>query len=387
MAKDAQFCCRPSFPRTAELQGGKLMKNHRWVVSFVLLLSFFMACGNTIWANSAPSTALAPDATLEITGPDIRIILTAEEMLGRTQTTLTCKSLNSAGNFSEAVVTGFSLHDLLAENGIDLAKVSSMNFVASDGYVMAVPAEVYADHDVYILLNMNGQDLTYPRSCLPEQRSMYWVKGLIKIELTMEEPIELASPKVTKISFFREAIQGFEGVELHNRGTKVTAYPLARYFAELGHELPTQPVTLIARDGFQKTETAKIFLENHVTLEAELGREADLPLYFSEDLKPGMKVKQLDLVIAANDAVYFGLETTVSELFELAGMVDAESYLFVANDGYAVEIPAAAIPFGKIYPDEKKGYLRAEFTGYSLSELPGKGKVKYLTTIEAVISK
>lgn len=328
--------------------------------------------------------ALSPSAALEITGPGIDIRLSSEQMLSLQQTTFSTMNISSSGHVTDVVVTGFSLTSLLGDHGLDMAGITSINLIASDGYVMSAPAETYADADVYIMLNRDGDDLEYPRSCLPDQRSMYWVKNLAKIELTPgESAAQHKQGSIKRIGFFREALSELGAVELNNRGNAVRAYPLAAYFETFGKEMPQLPVTIIARDGHVKTEVAEIFLASYVTFEAEADRESDLPLYFSEDMSLGMRVKQLDLVLSGEEAIFFGSEIPVSSLFELVGMAEAESYRFVASDGFLVEIPAEAIPFGTIYTDESKGYIRAKFDGYDLSDVPGGGKVKYLIAIES----
>ncbi len=330
------------------------------------------------------TTALATDAKLEIVGDDVNITLNAEEMAGLPQETFTTTTVSSSGEVSEVTVTGFSVNDLLAEHGVDLLEIASLNFVAADGYVMSAPAETYADTHVYVMLSRDGEDLEYPRSCIPEQRTMYWVKNLAKIELS-PDGLATAGDKsqVTNIAIFREGIKDLEPTMLDNRGTQSASYSLMEYFEQFCRALPDKPVTMVAQDGFEKTETAEIFLESYVTLDPESEDKDDSPLYFSQETSMGMRVKHLDLVISGEDAVYFGSEISVADLFELVGMAEAESYRFVAGDGYVTEIPSDAIEFGTIYTDPEKGYMRAKFDGYDFGGAAGGGKVKYLVAIEA----
>jgi hypothetical protein len=370
------------------------MKKRYLFVTLVLLITvLFSACNkadvgtadNTAGESAVSAPGLSADAVLEIAGDEVSITLDAAQMLERPQETFTCTNISSSGEVTEVSVTGFSLNDLLAENGVDLKDVSSINLIASDGYVMSAPAEVYAGTGVYIMLKRDGEELEYPRSCIPEQRSMYWVKNLSKIELlTGEAGASQEQAGVKKISIFREAVTQLEPVELNNRGYKVASYSLRDYFEKIVNDVPAAPVTMIALDGFKKTETPEIFLANYVTLEAEPGEEDDLPLYFSEEISDGMRVKQLDAVISSGEAVYFGSEITVPDLFKMVGMKEAGKYNFIASDGFVSEIPADAIPFGTIYPDEEKGYIRAKFDGYDFGDVRGGGKVKYLVAIEAV---
>ncbi len=352
----------------------------RGKIALVFLLSLAVTC--LLWSGvvlAQPSLSLREDARLEIVGAGLDLVLDQQSLLSRPLETFKCRHISSSGEVYEAEVTGFSLGSLLAENGLDLAQIASLSFVASDGYVMAVPAEIWADQAVYIMLARDGEGLEYPRSCIPEQRSMYWVKNLTKIELVPTEELALQlQVSVKRISFFREAVQEMEPVELNNRGELVSAYGLQDYFQQFALALPEAPVTMAALDGLEKTEKPEIFLSSYVTLDSEAA-----PLYFSEEMNLGMRVKQLDVVIAGEDAIYFGSQASLEELFARVGMREAANYLFTASDGFQVRIPAEAIPYGEVYPDEKGGYLRVRFEGFDLSGVQGGGKVKYVIAVEA----
>jgi hypothetical protein len=166
-----------------------------------------------------------------------------------------------------------------------------MNLVASDGYQMAAPKETYAESGVYIALAIDGEYFDAPRSCLPDQRAMYWVKYLTTIELVSDDTGDTAATDVTKVQMFRELMGGMESETLDNRGYDVQAFSLNTFFSDYMDALPSAPVTITAQDGFEKTETADVFLSCSVTYEAEEGNEGDLPLYFSEDLSDGMRVQ------------------------------------------------------------------------------------------------
>lgn len=177
------------------------------MLALVISLIFTGCSGKTkeIAVDSAAlSVPLANDAQLEIVGSGIGITLSADEMRARVQETLNCTNISSSGDVAEETVTGFSLDMLLAEHGIEMTDVLSLNFIASDGYIMAAPAGLYNDNPVYILLKRYGENLEYPVSCLPNQRAMYWVKGLVKIEVELAEFSLQQRTNVQKVSLFRE---------------------------------------------------------------------------------------------------------------------------------------------------------------------------------------
>lgn len=349
----------------------------------LLVCILALSLGLTACGPKEAEVALAPDATLQIVGAGMDVTLTADDLLARERETFECSSISSSGDVSQVAVTGFSLQAILAEHDVAWDDLESLNFVAADGYVMAVPMADVGE-DAFVLLNYEGDPLEYPRSCIPDKRSQYWVKNLSKVELvTASGAAEGETASVERIHFFREGVSALEPEELNNRGFKVPAYSLRAYFEKHLGQLPDQPLTMVALDGFRKTETPEVFFDNYVTLVAEEGEEDDLPLYFSETISDGMRVKQLDLVISpTGDAIYFGNDIKVSDLFAAVGMPQAETYRFVASDGYALDVPTDAIEFGKIFADEEKGYLRASFDGWEGAS--GGGKVKYLLAIEAV---
>ncbi len=355
------------------------------VLLVLMLIAAFSACTKEAVTTDEPAAGgLAEDAVLEITGEGLELSLTAEDMQARELETFSCNNIDSNGEVTQVTVSGFSLDTVFQENGTSLDKTSSLNLIGSDGYVMSAPAEEYAENGVYILLNYEGDNLEYPRSCIPDKRAMYWVKDLAKIEMIFGQAGDSAAAAgVDQIDIFREGVTALEAEMLNNFGFEVSSYSLKSYFEQYIGELPTDPLTMIARDGFEKTETADVFFQNFVTLEAEEGEEGDLPLYFSETISDGMRVKQLDFVISGTNAIYFGSEITVPELFEAAGMKEAESYSFIASDGFETLVPADALEYGLIYADEEEGYMRASFEGYDWGDTKGGGKVKYLLTIKA----
>lgn len=378
------------FPKNS-FGGDKMKKKCLIIVSVLLISCLFWGCGQEETASgpegsASQITTLAGDAQIEIIGEDLHISLDAEEILARPHETFSCTNISSSGEVATEKVTGFSLDELLLEQGIDMKDVTSLNFVATDGYMIAAPADLFAETPVYIIYKRyDDEALEYPSACIPNQRAMYWARELIKVEVTAQKTAAKANEATVKrISIFREGINELQATALDNQGYKVNSYSLAAYFEEFLPALPQKPVTMIARDKFEKTETPEVFLGAYVSLEAEKGKEEETPFYFSEDMPPGMRVKYLDIVLAGEDAIYFGNEIALAELFSAVGMEEASAYMFTASDGWTVEIPADAIPFGRILMEENEGYTRACFADYDKGTLPGQGNIKYLLAIEAL---
>lgn len=339
----------------------------------------FTGC-STSQQSSGTTAALKDDAVVEIVCEDTTITLTKDDLLSREQVSIETTNIDSKGDVSEVRAKGISLSKILEENGFDLYSSSSVNMTASDGYVMNAPVTEYKDEDIYLLLSLNDEELEYPRSAIPGKRSMYWVSLLTKVEVLFGETSQGTTTgtstlgNVTEIQMFAENVNSMTAQTLKDGSEEVSAYSLQEYFdAYLDGECADNLV-MKASDGFEKTETKDVFLSAFVTFEGE-----DAPHYFSETMKPGMTVKQLEVAISNNTAVYFQTEKSLKELFNFVDMADADNYDFIASDGFTTTIPKEAIEYGKVYLED--GVLRTSFEGYDLSNVKGKGSVKNLSKI------
>lgn len=369
----------------------------RMIAGFLSLFMLFTitGCDNSSDKNtttdsktSTTDNYYADDASVHIYGEGVDFTLTNDEFKDLELKEVKTTNVDSAGNTSDVTLNGFSLKEILnaQENSVDLSKISSVDLKASDGYIMNVANAEYADSDIYLMADEDGQKLDYPRSAIPGKRAMYWVRDLTEIELkgaTSGDLSDSTSTTVDTINFFREGILSLEPKTQNNRGIDVNAYSLKDYFDNILKSNTQKDVSMTAKDGFKKNETMDVLLTNYVTFEGIEGEEDQIPLYFSTDLNFGMRVKQLDTIITENTAIYFGEEVNIADLMKEVGMAEADIYKFVCSDGFEMDIPADAMSSGKIYLDEEEGYVRSDFGEYDLSSVSGKGKAKHLISITA----
>ncbi len=371
------------------------------VVCIVLALALFCSCSpaeqiapeaeQTVAPSESPSeeASALPATSLEIKGEGIELTLSPEEMMALPMETFDTTNVSSTGEVSDVTVTGFSLEELLVQNGTSLAEMGTITFNSADGYVTSVAKEEYADVGIFMIFEEEDGTMMGPRSCLPGKRAMYWAKDVVSIELgaaTGEaggEESETAT--VSSIQFFFENATQMTPADIDVDGTSYPFYSLSEYFETYVGELPTAALSLVAKDGYVKTETPDVFNTASVSmLEGSDMVETHAPYYYSADMSAGMTVKQLDYVISGDTAIYFGKETDVQTLLEATGTLGATEYKFIASDGFETVVPADAIEFGKIYPDEEEGFIRAEFEGYDWGDTKGGGTVKYLSEIVPV---
>ncbi len=88
----------------------------------------------------------------------------------------------------EFTVTGVLLETLCQHLGVDPARIKGMTFEAGDGYRVDVPDHIIADHAVIFAYEIDGESLVERsaplRAYLRGSESMYWVRNLVRIELS-----------------------------------------------------------------------------------------------------------------------------------------------------------------------------------------------------------
>lgn len=360
----------------------------------LVLLMLLTACGQTATQEATETETAASVETeapvaeigetpvdIKVTGQNVELTLDRAAYEATGEQTLRTSHVDSKGETTEVEITGIVLKEYLMANGIDFDSVAAINLVAADGYQISVERSMWEDADLMVITKIDGDELESARSALPGKRAMFWVKDLSEIQLDESGTAE-EETQVSRVLIVREAVREMEAEKENNFGYEVDAYSLEELF-ETYLDKPEQPVKMIAKDGLEKSETADVFLDQYVSFEFEEGTEDDTPLYFSEDLSDGMRVKFLDRVTTGSDALFFGEEVELQQLLADIGMKEADMYALTAIDGFRVEVPAESIAFGKIVPDEE-GFLKTAFEGYDMSDIKGKGSIKNILTIEAV---
>ncbi|HZK24793.1 MAG TPA: molybdopterin-dependent oxidoreductase [Oscillospiraceae bacterium] len=360
------------------------MKKNLFLLSLVLLLLFTAACGSNQPAPGGGEDTPQGEEAIVIAGSELgEHKITVAELKELTPVEKEVVSVSSSGEENEYSVKGALFADVLAELGLQQKELSAIRFIAGDGYMMEVPQEVLAARDIILAYEIDGEPLqekTKPlRAIVPEERSMYWVRNLVKIEI-LEAAV--AEP-LSKLMFLETVTSTMEQQDY--------TYYESTDQAVLCSELPLpdagETVYLKASDGLDKNEKAAVFLEEgyiKVTGEAK-------PLYLSPNLPKGMHVKEI-LWLAKAEVGIFSVEqglkyftVTVKDGEEGIALTDilaevqlaaSEQYLLTAADGYEVEISKADLAQGLVYVRDS-GEITVIFEG-----LPKNTTVKSLLAIE-----
>jgi hypothetical protein len=297
-------------------------------------------------------------------------------------------SVNSAGNENRFTVKGALLSDILKTLGKDQKTLSSIRLVAGDGYMMEVPSEVLAIRDIIIAYEMDGQPLeekTRPaRVIIPEERAMFWVRNLIKIEiLEAREALALST-----LFILETAIQNIEQHDYTYYESLDKAIVAGDLFKDMVINGSGDTVYMKAVDGLEKNEKVEVFKKGYIKF---TGVEA--PAFVSPDIPKGMYVKDI-LWLSKGDIGYFSFERgldylslnkiedregiRLQEIFQEVFMVDSEVYLFTAADGYVVEINKEDISKGILFLRDS-GEVSVMFEG-----LPRNTTVRDLLSIQGL---
>lgn len=338
---------------------------------------------------SISMVAMAAQDKVVITGFEEDIEVSVAELKELPVITKTVVSVNSSGEESEYTITGALFSDLLEKYGKLQKDIKAIRLVAGDGYAIDVDENVLKNREIILGYLYNGQPIEERyqpvRVVIPEERAMYWVKNLVKIEIVDF----VKTTQTNSIYFLETAVSEVEQTDYTYYESIDKAVNVTGLMAKLGLNNSSRAVGMVAADGFEKSEETAIFDNGYIKITGEYA-----PMFLSPDIPKGMYVKSLlfiqyggSTVCSVQQALEVFEKTTlddntgikISDLFKKSGLVSADKYLLKAVDGYSVEVTTADIKKGLIYLDEK-GRIRSYFQG-----LPKNTSVKYLYSIEPVL--
>ena len=267
-------------------------------------------------------TGLAQDDT-HITVDEIKALTPCEEHV---------KGTDSKGNVIEFDIKGGLLSDLLAQYGISQADLSGIRLIASDGYSIEIPHEILAQRDVILAYETDGQPLDKDNApihvFIPEERSMYWVRMLSRIEVIENAPSETA----TAVTIMESQYDEQDAIDFELNGQTYAAIDTKKILAD---HTQADTVRMVAADGLQKNETLENFYKGVIQLEGD-----EAPQFASSSLPVGMFVKKLLVIQNGSQAFYFlrsaeatdgmvSLETIMKD----CGLERADAYTLRFDDG------------------------------------------------------
>lgn len=316
------------------------------------------------------------------------IEVTVEEIKDLESVTVEATSVSSSGEENQYTVTGPLFDDLLKKYGKSQKDLVGIRLVAGDGYSIEVPPEILQNRDLILAHTIDGKPLderTKPiRAVIPEERSMYWIRNLVKIEVLESAPkAEVARVYILETLISQANAEDYTYYESTDRAVKVE-----ELLGLLGVDSLPDTASFVAADGFEKNEQLDIFSKGYIKFTGE-----DAPLFLSPDLPKGMYIKSIylctmgDAALVSQERAMEVLGTRqvedkegvdLKQLIKAAGLGDADKYLLTAADGYTVEISRDDREKGVVFKNSKE-QITVFFEG-----LPKSTQVKDFLSIEGI---
>ena len=296
-------------------------------------------------------------------------------------------TIDSENEESIRKVKRILLEDILKEYlDISLSDIYSIRLSAGDGYAIEVPSEIVSEREIILAYEMDGEPLgeeSRPlRSVIPDERSMYWVRNLVKIDLIEGYDIE----QVKGIVFIESLVKVLETQDYDYYGSIDKAVLTADLLMEFREKQSQDFIVMLSSDGLGKNEKKEIFKDGYLKITGE-----EAPAFLDPDIPKGMWVKNIFALFYGQTAYVSALQSIemfknaeaegkrgvyLESILERAGLVDSESYILRSLGGYTVELDSEDIGEGLIFIDEE-GQLNVYF-----EKLEEKYSIKDLLSIE-----
>jgi uncharacterized protein with FMN-binding domain len=295
---------------------------------------------------------LPNDKTAEFTG---------EQIMAMESVAVDTISLNSSGTEKPVHAVGTTLETLLGSLGVSQKNYAAIILSSTDGYTIEIPDAVLLNRDIVIAWEYNGEPINL-RVIVPDERAMYWIKFLSKIEL-IDAIEEVQTDTINLLETMIANLQDkAEDYKYHDNTDK--AIPVSVIFEQYITPKPTF-VSLSSVDELSKNDRYDTIAAQYIKFTGESS-----PMFTGPQLPEGMRVKEIismkieNVVIlsfesaAKKTGVNIGDGIAVNEIFRLSGMKEAVKYKFTGDDGYEVVIDASDITNGRITVENDKIVVR-----------------------------
>jgi hypothetical protein len=374
---------------------GKSMKRLLFIALLLILALAAVACSTSAESPSGNDGEVSEQAAgqegekIVISGLESTDIeVSVEELKGLDLVTVDATSISSTGEENQYTVTGPLFDDLLKKHGKSQHDLVGIRLVAGDGYSIEVPSEVLQSRDLILAHTIDGQPLdekTRPiRAVIPEERAMYWIRNLIRIEvLEGTQQAEVGRVFILETVISQADAEDYTYYESTDKAVKVE-----ELLGLLVSDNLPDTASFVATDGFEKNEKLDILSGGYIKFTGE-----DAPLFLAPDLPKGMYIKNIFLCTLGDTALVsqekaaevLGTKEVedkkgvdLKELIKQAGLADADKYLLTAADGYTVEILREDREKGVVFKNNK-GQITVFFEG-----LPKNTQVKDFLSIEGI---
>lgn len=332
-------------------------------ISCIMLLSLVVSCQNGSVAKGDSSL----NSTVKLSGPvgqepitiTIKgvpsgdITISSLDLLDMEQTTVQAKTIDSKNKETIKNVQGVLLDKILEKSGSKVKDFESAVFSANDGYSVAIPKEILQNRQILLSTVMDGE-AELPRTVVPDERTMYWVKDVTTIEFIKTTN----SVETQTILFFDTMKSTLSTVDYKEVDEKYKAIRIPDILSKYITQTP-EFVQISSTDKLQKDMKFIDIKDAFIRYTGE-----DTPWMGSAEMPRGMTTKLL-MYLKIGKSSIFSLESAmpstttktigttkgadINAIFALAGLVDAGKYTFLAADGYKIEIKKDDLAKGVLF--------------------------------------
>jgi len=296
------------------------------------------------------------DQDFEITQGDLKN-LTAVTRYG--------EATRANGEKVSVEATGPLLDTFLQQYGKTQNDFSRIRFIAKDKYSIAVPHDILVNRQIILSYINDGKPLEDDwqpiRIVIPGERSMYWVRGMIRMDFETGD----SQKPVNKVVFLETAVGNLpqEDYQYFDSTDKaVKTKDLITKYADINDNAVVN-VLMKAGDGLQKNETRANFLESYIKM---TGKEA--PKFIAPQLPEGMHIRDLLSIIYGQTAIFDYTEgitclpkqtvegkegIALSQIIKQTGLAGGSRYKFTGADGKSVELATDYLGNGLIYQNAR----------------------------------
>ncbi|MCR3923120.1 MAG: molybdopterin-dependent oxidoreductase, partial [Firmicutes bacterium] len=262
------------------------MKRVLIVITLISFVIFCTACGNE--QNSNDQSSQDEVSIGFVTSDTGEISLSMSQIMDFPVVEKEIVTIDDDGNENICNIKGALLADILESMGKNQHNLSGIRLVAGDGYMMEVPAEILEIRDVILAYEIDGEPLeekTQPlRAFIPEERSMFWVRNLLRVEiLELKEELVL-----TKLLILETALHNFEKQDYTYYESLDQAISCDNLFEAVAEDSINDTVFIKATDGLEKNERTDVFRSGYLKVTG-----AETPAFVAPDLPKGMHVKEI----------------------------------------------------------------------------------------------
>ncbi|MDD3306913.1 MAG: FMN-binding protein [Acetobacterium sp.] len=279
---------------------------------------------------------------IQITGLAEDKIITGDEIKAMTPVEFDAISVDASGTQTPTKGKGVKLESILSQYGESQKNYDAIVLNATDGYAIEIPRDVLAIRDVIIAYEINGaaSDL---RTVVPDERAMYWVKFLNKIDIKGA----IAAVETENLVLLETAVLQCTSEEYKYYDALDQAISISQLLEKTGVE-KADSVDVTGIDGWARTENYNLYAKQYIKITGE-----NTPMFIGPDLPEGMRMKDMlsnkigkNMILSVTKAqekygsTTVGGQTGVSieRLFQELKIKEAPNYILKGADGQEVQI-------------------------------------------------